>query len=70
MEQMRNEINELIEQSKQKAKVLTEALKELFHADNAIKIIGIRHGEKMYETLLTDEECTSAIDLGRSYMKL
>ncbi|MFR8569724.1 MAG: polysaccharide biosynthesis protein, partial [Longicatena caecimuris] len=48
-------------------KVLTEALKELFHADNAIKIIGIRHGEKMYETLLTDEECTSAIDLGNFY---
>ena len=48
-------------------RVLTEALKELFHADNAIKIIGIRHGEKMYETLLTDEECTSAIDLGNFY---
>ena len=32
-----------------------------------IKIIGIRHGEKMYETLLTDEECTSAIDLGNFY---
>ena len=44
-------------------KVLTEALKELFHADNAIKIIGIRHGEKMYETLLTDEECLSLIHI-------
>ncbi|MFR3754379.1 MAG: polysaccharide biosynthesis protein [Enterocloster sp.] len=29
-----------------------------------IKVIGIRHGEKMYETLLTNEECAHAIDLG------
>ena len=35
---------------------LAVAVKELFHADNEIKIIGIRHGEKMYETLLTNEE--------------
>ena len=32
-----------------------------------IKVIGIRHGEKMYETLLTNEECAHAIDLGNFY---
>ena len=47
--------------------VLAKAIKELFHADNEIKVIGIRHGEKMYETLLTDEECANAIDLGDFY---
>mgnify|MGYP003398017247 CR=1 FL=1 len=35
--------------------------------DNEIKTIGIRHGEKMYETLLTNEECANAIDLGNFY---
>ena len=43
------------------------ALLELFHADNPITQIGIRHGEKMYETLLTNEECAHAIDLGSFY---
>ncbi|MCG4591673.1 polysaccharide biosynthesis protein, partial [Eubacterium callanderi] len=43
--------------------VLAQAVRELFHADNEIKIIGIRHGEKMYETLLTNEECAHAIDM-------
>lgn len=47
--------------------VLAQAVKELFHADNEIKVIGIRHGEKMYETLLTDEECANAIDMGYFY---
>ena len=47
--------------------VLAQAVKELFHADNKIKVIGIRHGEKMYETLLTDEECSNAKDLGEFY---
>ncbi len=47
--------------------VLAQAVKELFHADNEIKVIGIRHGEKMYETLLTNEECAQAIDMGRFY---
>ena len=47
--------------------VLAKAVKELFHADNELKVIGIRHGEKMYETLLTDEECVNAIDLGNFY---
>lgn len=46
---------------------LAQAVKELFHADNEIKIIGIRHGEKMYETLLTNEECAHAIDMGNFY---
>ncbi len=48
-------------------KTLATAVKELFHADNEIKIIGIRHGEKMYETLLTNEECSRALDLGDFY---
>ena len=43
------------------------ALLELVHADNAVKIIGIRHGEKLYETLLTNEECAHAEDLGNFY---
>ena len=47
--------------------ILARAVKELFKADNEIKVIGIRHGEKMYETLLTDEECANAIDLGNFY---
>ena len=47
--------------------VLAKAVKELFHAENEVKVIGIRHGEKMYETLLTDEECAHAIDLGDFY---
>lgn len=47
--------------------VLAQAVKELFNADNEIKIIGIRHGEKMYETLLTKEECVHAIDMGSFY---
>jgi UDP-glucose 4-epimerase len=45
-----------------------EAVCELFNANkNTIKVIGIRHGEKMYETLLTNEECAHAIDLGSFY---
>lgn len=47
--------------------VLARAVKELFRAENEIREIGIRHGEKMYETLLTNEECASAIDLGKYY---
>ncbi|MDM8157569.1 polysaccharide biosynthesis protein [Amedibacillus dolichus] len=47
--------------------ILAKAVKELFHAKNEIKVIGIRHGEKMYETLLTDEECAHAIDMGDFY---
>ena len=45
-----------------------EAVCELFGGDkNDIKVIGIRHGEKMYETLLTNEECAHAIDMGDFY---
>ncbi|MBE6764999.1 MAG: NAD-dependent epimerase/dehydratase family protein [Ruminococcaceae bacterium] len=47
--------------------VLAQAVKELFGADNEIKVIGIRHGEKMYETLLTNEECAHAVDMGDFY---
>lgn len=47
--------------------VLAQAVKELFHADNEIKIIGIRHGEKTYENLLTNEESANAIDMGGFY---
>ena len=49
-------------------KTQAEAVCELFGGDkNNIKVIGIRHGEKMYETLLTNEECANAIDLGNFY---
>ena len=45
-----------------------EAVCQLFNGKKEnIKVIGIRHGEKMYETLLTNEECAHAIDLGRFY---
>ena len=45
-----------------------EAVCELFGGDkNNIRVIGIRHGEKMYETLLTNEECTKAVDMGNFY---
>ncbi len=47
---------------------LAEAVCELFGADKSkIRVIGIRHGEKMYETLLTNEECAHAIDMGNFY---
>lgn len=47
--------------------VLAEAVKQLFCPDTEIKVIGIRHGEKMYETLLTNEECAHATDMGDFY---
>ncbi len=47
--------------------VLAQAVKEIFHAEDEVKVIGIRHGEKMYETLLTNEECAHAIDMGKFY---
>ena len=46
---------------------LAQAVTGLFAPDHEIKVIGIRHGEKMYETLLTNEECANAIDLGDFY---
>jgi UDP-glucose 4-epimerase len=47
--------------------VLAQAVKELFAPEAEIRVIGIRHGEKMYETLLTNEECANAIDMGNFY---
>ncbi len=46
---------------------LAQAVKELFGSKDEIKVIGIRHGEKMYETLLTNEECAKAYDMGNFY---
>lgn len=46
---------------------LAQAIKELFNVDNEIKIIGTRHGEKLYETLLTKEEHVVAQDMGGFY---
>ena len=43
---------------------LAKAVTELFSPGHEIKTIGIRHGEKMYEALLTNEECSGAVDLG------
>ena len=47
--------------------ILAQALKELFNSDVPIETIGIRHGEKMYETLVTAEEMLKAQDLGAYY---
>lgn len=46
---------------------LAQALKEMCNADNEIKIIGTRHGEKLYETLCTREEMVKAEDMGEFY---
>ncbi|OMF21224.1 UDP-glucose 4-epimerase [Paenibacillus sp. FSL H8-0259] len=46
---------------------LAQAIKELFQVDNEIKIIGTRHGEKMYEVLMTREEAAKASDMGDYY---
>lgn len=46
---------------------LSQAIKKVFGADNPIKIIGTRHGEKLYETLLTREEMAIAEDMGNYY---
>lgn len=48
---------------------LALALKQLFQADNPIRVIGTRHGEKLYETLLTREEMAKAEDMG-SYFRI
>ena len=48
--------------------IQAQAVCELFGGKKEdIKVIGIRHGEKMYETLLTNEECAKAIDMGNFY---
>jgi UDP-N-acetylglucosamine 4,6-dehydratase/5-epimerase len=46
---------------------LAQALKELFSRDNPIKVIGTRHGEKLYESLISREEMAKAEDMGRYY---
>lgn len=46
---------------------LAQALKELLGCDNAIKVIGTRHGEKLYESLISREEIAKAEDMGRYY---
>jgi UDP-glucose 4-epimerase len=46
---------------------LSKAIKELFKSDTAIKIIGTRHGEKLYESLVSREEMAKAKDMGRYY---
>jgi UDP-N-acetylglucosamine 4,6-dehydratase len=46
---------------------LAIAIKELFNSDSEIKVIGTRHGEKLYETLLTREELAKAEDMGNYY---
>ncbi len=46
---------------------LAQALLEMFHAKNELRIIGTRHGEKLYETLLTREEYLRAVDMGNFY---
>lgn len=47
--------------------VLADALKELYHSDAEVKVIGTRHGEKLYETLVTREEMSKAEDMGDYY---
>lgn len=46
---------------------LAEAVRRIFESDVPVKAIGVRHGEKMYETLLTEEEFARAVDLGGFY---
>lgn len=47
--------------------VLAQAVTELFDPGHEVQVIGVRHGEKLYETLLTNEECAHAADLGSFY---
>lgn len=46
---------------------LAQALKELYHAQTPVRVIGTRHGEKLYETLVTREEMAKAEDMGDYY---
>jgi len=46
---------------------LAQALKELFKRDNPVRVIGTRHGEKLYESLVSREEMAKAEDAGRYY---
>ena len=66
----KGESGDILVQKAPACTILTQAqaVCDLFGGDrDRIKIIGIRHGEKMYETLLTNEECAHAIDLGSFY---
>ena len=47
--------------------VLATSLKNLYHSESEIKVIGTRHGEKLYETLVTREEMAKSIDMGNYY---
>ena len=47
--------------------VLAKALLELYHSDSSIRVIGTRHGEKLYETLVTREEMAKSVDMGNYY---
>lgn len=47
--------------------VLADALKQLYHTDTPVKIIGTRHGEKLYETLVTREEMAKSEDMGNYF---
>ncbi len=47
--------------------VLADALKEMLNADNEVKVIGTRHGEKLYETLVTREEMFKSEDMGNYF---
>lgn len=47
--------------------VLAEALKQLYQADTEVKVIGTRHGEKLYETLVTREEMAKSEDMGEYF---
>jgi len=47
--------------------VLADALKQLYNSNAEVKIIGTRHGEKLYETLVTREEMAKAVDMGNYY---
>ena len=46
---------------------LAQALKELFNRDSPVKVIGTRHGEKLYESLISCEEMAKVVDMGRYY---
>jgi UDP-glucose 4-epimerase len=47
--------------------VLAEALKELYKTDTTVRVIGTRHGEKLYETLVTREEMAKHVDMGNYF---
>ena len=48
-------------------RVLAEAIGQIFNSQPAVKVIGTRHGEKLYETLVAREELAKAEDMGRYY---